>query len=121
MVAKTESLNAKQASLAAQKGALLKSLNELNENEIQLASLKQEIDLCEATYETYSEKFEQARIDQELELDRISNVNIVQPASLLLQPVSPNKTVLLSLGILVALLTAGSYGFLRESLNFQRR
>jgi uncharacterized protein involved in exopolysaccharide biosynthesis len=118
--ARIESLSAKQTMLAAQKDALLMSLKELNESEIQLACLKQEIDLCEATYKTYSEKFEQARIDQELELDRISNVNIVQPATLLLQPISPKKTVLLSLGFLVALLTAGSYGFLREFMSIQR-
>lgn len=116
-VAKTESLEARQRVLNEQKLALTQKLNELNQNEIHLASLEQEIALHEQSYKTYSEKLEQARIDQELEADSISNVNIVQPASLILQPISPRKSVMLFLGFVVAVISGGSYGFLREFLN----
>lgn len=115
-VARTESLEARQRVLNEQKIALKQSLNELNQNEMHLAGLEQEIKLYEDRYKTYSEKLEQARIDQELEADSISNVNIVQPASLMLQPISPKKSVLLLLGFFVAATTAISYGFVREVL-----
>jgi uncharacterized protein involved in exopolysaccharide biosynthesis len=113
-VARIESLEAKQRVLNQQRAALKESLNELNQSEIHLAGLEQEIKLHEESFKTYSEKLEQARIDQELEADRISNVNIVQPASLMLQPVSPKKSVMLFLGFIVALMTGLGYGFLRE-------
>jgi uncharacterized protein involved in exopolysaccharide biosynthesis len=118
LVAKFESLAAKHNALGEQKISLMNALNELNANEIHLAALEQDIKLHEDSFKTYSEKLEQARIDQELEDERISNVNIVQPASLLLQPVSPKKSVVLFLGFIVAATTSLGYGFVRELLKF---
>jgi uncharacterized protein involved in exopolysaccharide biosynthesis len=46
----------------------------------------------------YAEYFEEARIDRELQRERISNVSVVQPATLQEKPVSPSK-------LLVALAT----------------
>ena len=40
-------------------------------------------------------------IDQALELDRISNVNTYQPASLESRPVSPRKGIVLALGLVL--------------------
>lgn len=116
-VARIESLDAKQRVLEEQRLTLKESLEALNKNEIHLTGLEQEIKLYEESFKTYSEKLEQARIDQELEEDRISNVNIVQPASLMLQPVSPKKSLMLLLGFVVALVTGLSYGFFREVLD----
>ncbi|MCC7424256.1 MAG: hypothetical protein IT428_28645, partial [Planctomycetaceae bacterium] len=54
----------------------------------------------------YTEKLEQARIDQALASESISNVSVVQPATYSPQPVSPKKSLVLAAGLVVAVLSA---------------
>jgi polysaccharide biosynthesis protein PslE len=71
----------------------------LNENEMHIAALQRDIDLIEADYRKYSANLEQARIDQQMEVQRMSNIGIVQPASYEPRPVRPRKLLSLLLGI----------------------
>ncbi|MCA9071886.1 MAG: hypothetical protein KDA84_23320 [Planctomycetaceae bacterium] len=59
---------------------------------------------------------EQARIDQELVEDEISNVNVVQAATFVPKPVGPKKRLAYLFGFVVATITALSFGFAKESL-----
>ena len=53
----------------------------------------------EANYHKYSDNLEQARIDQALQMEKISNISIVQPATYLMKPVGPRKMLNLALGL----------------------
>ena len=58
---------------------------------------------AEANYRKYLENLEQARINQALQNEKISSINVIQPASFVEKPVSPNKLIVIALGLLLAL------------------
>ncbi len=98
---------ANQASLAAQKqcllnqlGLLQKSLATLNGDEVRIDKLMRNVLQIETKYLAYAENKEAARMDQALRIERISNVSIIQPATLVALPVSPRKALTLFLAIL---------------------
>jgi uncharacterized protein involved in exopolysaccharide biosynthesis len=102
------SSRAKAEKLHAQRELAIGKLKALNESELRLASLQRVADVAAANYRTYSEKLEQARIDQALENQRISNVNVAQPATFVEKPVSPRKGLALMLALIVG--AAGALG-----------
>jgi polysaccharide biosynthesis protein PslE len=83
-------------------------LKTFNENDLRIAALQREVELSTASYRRYSESQEQARIDQALQSERISNINVVQPATLEAKPISPRVAWNLLLGVVAGL--AGSIG-----------
>jgi uncharacterized protein involved in exopolysaccharide biosynthesis len=113
---RVESLHAEAHALSKQLEKLERLQRELNDNEARLAGLEQTILQRETSFKANSEKFEEARINQELGKEQISNVNIVQPATFLPQPVSPKKRIILACGFLFASLTACGFGFVKELL-----
>jgi polysaccharide biosynthesis protein PslE len=78
-----------------------KELTTLNDNEMRVAALQREVDLLEADYRKYANNLEQARLDQQLERQRMSNVGIAQPASYEPRPVLPRRLLNLALGLCV--------------------
>ncbi len=98
--ANAEALVAEINTLNGQLAQLQERGRSLNEHEAQIVNLEQEVQLCKNNYATYSEKSEQSRIDAALQSERITNVNVVQPADLVTKPVSPNKIAVLALGVL---------------------
>ena len=76
----------------------------LNENELRLAALQRDVDLLETDYRKYSANLEQARIDQQLEAQRMSNISIAQPASFEPRPVRPRTMLNLLLGLCAGVL-----------------
>jgi capsular polysaccharide biosynthesis protein len=55
---------------------------------------------------TYARNRELARISNDLDARQISNVNLIQPATLVTKPVSPQKLPILVLGLLAAVFGA---------------
>ncbi len=103
------------ASLAAQAGLLKAQLagaeqefKHLIDNETRLARLQREREMQETKFRRYSENLEQARVDQALEMEKISNISVVQSASLPLRPESTGRQLKLALGLLLAVF--GSVG-----------
>ena len=99
-------LQANARQLQSQLAATRKELTSLNDNELQVASLQREISLIEADYRKYSANLEQARIDQQLEAQRMSNIAVAQPASFEPRPIRPRKMINLLLGMCVGVLGA---------------
>ena len=99
-------LMAKREVLTDQLAALHEQIKELNNNEVRLSTLQGDVDRWQASYEAYAENLEQTRIASALEGDHISNINVVQHASLIQSPVSPQRGLTMLLGLLAA--TAGS-------------
>lgn len=94
-----------------------KALFELGDHEVVLSSLQREIDIARSEYDQYRESYQQAKASMELDIGKISNINILQPATL---PIKPNdskkiKGIVLS----VALGLFGSFGiaYVREFLD----
>lgn len=101
-------LTAKAAALRGQLAEARGRLAVLNENDVRVARLAREVALEEANYRKYSETLEQARIDEALQLERISNIRVVQPASFELKPVRPRRLLTLALGLVIG--SCGSIG-----------
>ncbi|MGI9455115.1 MAG: GumC family protein [Aeoliella sp.] len=81
-------------------------LVELNEYDLRMDQLEREVNLRSTKFYKYAENLEQARIDQELEKQRISNISISQEPLLLRKPVSPSKLLVLLASVFLA--TAGT-------------
>jgi polysaccharide biosynthesis protein PslE len=97
-------LEARTSSLAEKIATGTEELKALNAAETQLSKLERELDLARTNYRKYSENFEQARIDQELETAKISSLNMMQAPTLTATPVSPQPIPTLALGFVGSLL-----------------
>ncbi len=101
-----DSLRSRAARLTEQQTQLAVELKELNSRDMQLGQLQREVDLAESRYKTYADKLEQARINDQLDKERISNITLVQPASFIAKSSGPRKIYVLGLGFIVASLGA---------------
>jgi uncharacterized protein involved in exopolysaccharide biosynthesis len=96
------SLRAKSSMIQTQLAEAKEQLKTLNGHEVQITQLQREIQLLEANYRKYSDSLEQARVDEALEKQRISNINVAQPPTLSRQPVRPRKLIALVFGLVIA-------------------
>lgn len=116
-MAAQSSLQAKLKTLKGQLGEAKQDLKHLNDTETRMVSLQRELTLKETKYRKYYENLDQARIDQALEMKKISNISIVQPATVLMEPVRPRKGLNLILGFILGLLGGVGIAFLSEYLD----
>ena len=114
-------LQAKAVALGGQLAAVRSELKDFNENELRIANLQREIELDQANYRKYSANLEQARIDQALEDQRISNISVFQPASYEPKPVRPRKMIILLLGLATGLFGAVATALVAEQLDHRLR
>ena len=105
--AQVETLKTKLASAQAE-------LTTLNNVEFKAKALTREIEIQEANYRKYSENLEQARIDDALETGKISNIGILQAATLPVRPVSSRKMLTLLLGLAVGVFGGIGLAFFSE-------
>lgn len=98
-----EALIARKKSATEQHRSLNEKLRELNEQEVTLAALERSVSLLEEKYRMHAAKLEQARVNDALERQQITNVNVVQPAMLVKKPVWPNKRLFAMLGMVLAM------------------
>jgi uncharacterized protein involved in exopolysaccharide biosynthesis len=100
------SLTVQNEKLQAQLDQLRTQLVAVNEAESQIAQRTREVRQLETQYLNYTAKREEARMDQALKVDRISNVNILQPASFEPKAVRPQKAVILFIGLIAGVMGA---------------
>ncbi len=93
------SLSARTRELRSQLSTARDELKIFNKNELLVSELEREVEMLDGEYRKYSASLEQARIDQALELGRMSNINIAQAATCEETPVSPRPMVNLLLGL----------------------
>jgi uncharacterized protein involved in exopolysaccharide biosynthesis len=108
---------AEAESLKQQFEAVQTKIRALNDNELQITELSRKAKQLEASYQTYATNREQARIDAALETGRISNVNVVQPASFVAKPSSPNVRLTFALALVLATLASVCVALLAEQLD----
>lgn len=115
--AKIEELQAKASVLREDLEAAKSELSQINKTELEITRLTREIEILAANYRNYSEKMEQARIDRSLEMGKISNISIVQPAIHPVKPVRPRPLINIALGIVLGLLGATGTAFFFEHID----
>lgn len=116
-----EALEARLANLGQKAAVAQADLKELNSQELQLHKLSRDLALAEANYKVYASKLEEARIQQSLEEEQISNLNVSQPATFVEKPVSPKKAIVLVAGFLVSCVSALCVAVLAEMNNHVMR
>jgi len=107
-------LQSKLATLRAQTAQAKASLQIMNQVETQTGQLQREITLLTESYNKYAGKLEEARIDHALKAERISNVSVVQAATVPTAPIGPQKILRLALGLLLAIVGGVGFAFLCE-------
>jgi tyrosine-protein kinase Etk/Wzc len=106
--ANIEALGKRRSVLDEQLAELKRRSELLNVREVQLAELARNVQHLESQYKAHVDNLEQARIGQALQAERISSINVIQPATLVERPVRPSKSLGLAAGLLLA--TVSSFG-----------
>jgi polysaccharide biosynthesis protein PslE len=99
-------LRAKSDALRADHAAAVRDTKMLNEQEPCIEQLTRDLELAQASYRSYFQKHEQARIDRALSLESISNLNIMQPPSGSSIPTWPQPVPTLAIGFVLALMAS---------------
>ena len=113
--AEEKAIRARRAALTDQRSELLARAEDLNTNEARYQMLQRDLQIVEANHRNYAEKLEEARINRALDALQISNVNVVQPPSLVLKPVSPRRSLIAVLSAAVLSLFAVGFAHLRDT------
>lgn len=107
--------------LNEQRQLVLQDLKVLNANEVAIDRLEREVRQREQEFFKYAENLEQARIDQALENQKISNISISQEPLLIEKPVSPSKLLALLASMFLATAGTGAAVLASERLNTKIR
>lgn len=113
--AKVEShaLNSKSQALSNNIGSLSSNLKELESLELPYGILQEANDQARANYELYSEKREQALIEDAMDEKKILNVGVAETPTSTYKPDFPKPLLFIALGILSSLfLASGAVYFL---------
>jgi polysaccharide biosynthesis protein PslE len=110
----TASLQATATALGEQLVTARKELMRLNGHEAEMARLEREIELATANYKKYSEHLEMSRINDELALKDISNLNVLQPPSFSTIPTKPRRLLNLAMGLIGAIFASLAVGLVLE-------
>jgi uncharacterized protein involved in exopolysaccharide biosynthesis len=102
-LSEVKSWEAKVKSLQADDERIFAAMKRFNDQQIEIERLERDLALAEADYRSYAVRREQARIDQVLADEQISNLNVVQQPTLVRKPVSPKKLLTISLGMAAGL------------------
>jgi uncharacterized protein involved in exopolysaccharide biosynthesis/Mrp family chromosome partitioning ATPase len=110
-------LEARQAAAQEQHAKLQKELQKLNGQAVELAELERQAELLESKYRMHFEKLEQARVNEAIGRDGLSNVSVAQPASFVAKPVWPKKRLFLACGLVIAFGGALGIALLAETFD----
>ncbi len=117
---KVSSLEATREILAQQHAKVVEDLEQLNDQEYQIATLQRQVELLDSSYRTHTKKMEEARIYDALEVEKISSINIAQQATFEGKPVSPRNRLVLLSAVVVSMFGGLALALLAESLNQTR-
>jgi uncharacterized protein involved in exopolysaccharide biosynthesis len=87
---------------------------ELHTYLVESQRIKRDINLIRHSYDTFSKRLEETRIQASSDANALFSISIISWPYFTNEPVFPRKSVVIPLGIFVAILTGCSLGFLRE-------
>jgi uncharacterized protein involved in exopolysaccharide biosynthesis len=100
--AQAASLKARANSLGQEHKRIVAKLEELNKYELDIVELERQVKLLDANYETYAKGVEQARMDDALKIEGISNLSIIQTPSFVPKPAVPKVGLTLILALIAS-------------------
>jgi protein tyrosine kinase modulator len=109
-----QAVQARKAIQIAQATAYQDRLEKLNRAGIEFNDLKQQVENERHNYQLYSTKLEEARISNAMDVERISNVGLIDSARPPAYPVSPKIFLNLIVSVILGLVGGVGIAFLRE-------
>jgi len=97
-------LNTKINRLRTQASSLKIKLDSLNHADEKLSSVDREHKVAEESYFIYEKRREEARISDEMDLRRVSNITILEKPYVVAEPVYPRKLLIIGISIPLGLL-----------------
>ncbi|MEY4566308.1 MAG: Tyrosine-protein kinase ptk [Planctomycetota bacterium] len=97
-----------------QKENFEKQIEELLDIEAEMTRIDSEVNVATNSLKQLAEKEEEARVIDELQANKISNVSVFQPASFVERAAKPNKPLLAAAGIVLGVLGGFGVAFLKE-------
>ncbi len=101
--AELKALHAKHETQKTQLGSYREELAKLNRIEVDLNQLMQKADVHRQNYRLYLTKFEESRISDAMDAEKIANVSVVEQANPPIEPVGPKKLLNLALAVFLGL------------------
>jgi uncharacterized protein involved in exopolysaccharide biosynthesis len=92
-------------------------LIKLKEHEAVLVGIQREVDIARDEYRHYHENYQRARISNALDASKISNVSIIQPATIPTEPNTQKKRRTVMMGFLFGLVGSIGLAYGREFLD----
>lgn len=93
----------KEKELRAAMGQLRQELSNLESASFTHEAMVHQLELIKNNYLLYAKKQEEARISEALDREKVANVSIIDPASVPLSSVSPNRKLNIAMGFFLAL------------------
>jgi uncharacterized protein involved in exopolysaccharide biosynthesis len=115
--AELSALKAKAETQEAQLAEYQQKLEKLNKIEVHLNQLQQQVDVDRQSYRLYLSKFEESRISDAMDTEKIASVSLIQPASPPREPVSPKKLLNFLLSIFLGAFGGLGLAFFVEYLD----
>jgi uncharacterized protein involved in exopolysaccharide biosynthesis len=112
-----DSHKAREASIAAEIERVEAKLAELTAKEAEITRLDRDVEVANQEYRDYREGLQRARISAAMDMDKVSNVSVVQPATVSPVPVKPQKMRILALGLFLGLFGGVFLAFVREYMD----
>jgi uncharacterized protein involved in exopolysaccharide biosynthesis len=94
---------ARQDALAEELGRKEEEYARFAAFKLEFDRLKREVEVADSEYRQYQENLHRARVSNALDIDRVSNVSVVQPATLPPGPAGPNRRMIIALSIVLGL------------------
>jgi uncharacterized protein involved in exopolysaccharide biosynthesis len=102
--------------LKSQLLAVTRHINELDANETDVERLKRELAMYDVTFRRYADRYEQARLEDDMNRLRFSNVKIIEAALPPGSPSKPNLALNLFAGFVYGIAAAIGWAYLLEDL-----
>jgi uncharacterized protein involved in exopolysaccharide biosynthesis len=115
--AELKALNAKKATQTAQLADYQTRLDKLSGIEVELNRIKHQVEVDRLNFRLYLTKFEESRISDAMDTEKISNVTRIQAASPPIKPVSPKVLLNLVLGLFLGAFGGLGLAFFMEYLD----
>jgi len=112
-----KSQEAKAATLASQLGKLDEEIRSLDSSEIAFGTLKRELSTNEKYYQTYVDRLEEARISENMNLNKLANISVIQEAAVSEKPVRPRKELNVLIGIFIGGISGIGLALFSEGLS----
>ena len=112
-----KALMAKSQAQRAQLSDYKKEIDQLDRVETTYKQLQQEVDVDRQNYRLYLTKFEESRISDAMDSQKMASVSLIEPAQIPLKPVSPKKMLNLVLGLFLGALGGLGLAFFLEYLD----